>query len=148
MYYSKIHIDSGNKKSSVKTATICIWKHWQVRVHFLTLIYTVLTRPDPIRQIPAKSWPDPQERHLNFFLGGQNFFKFFSVSPDYWKLEKQHFICSNLTIYTVPFFLSFFFSFFFLSFFLFFFSHLKWRPCRPDPRTTPVYSLLLLCILH
>ena len=50
-----------------------------------------------------------QERHFNFFLGGQNFL----MPPDYWKIgKKQHFICSNLTLFIVPFFLSFFFSFF------------------------------------
>ena len=49
--------------------------------------------------------------HFNFFLGGHRTIE---------KLEKQHFICCNLTLFIVPFFfLSFFFifSFFFLFFF-------------------------------
>ena len=72
-------------------------------------------------------WKD-QERHFNFFLRGK-FFLYFSMPLDYWKIgRKQHFICSNLTLSIVPFFLFFsFFSLFFLfflfflSFFLFFF---------------------------
>ena len=61
-----------------------------------------------------------QGRHFNFFLGGQKIF-YFLMLPDYWKIEKkQHFICSNLTSFIVPFFLFLFFSLFFL-FFLFFF---------------------------
>ena len=41
------------------------------------------------------------------------------MPPDYWQIgKKQHFICSNLTLFIVPFFLSFFFLFF-LSFFIF-----------------------------
>ena len=35
-----------------------------------------------------------QGRHFNFFLGGQNFFKF-SMPPDYWKNGK------NSTLYVV-----------------------------------------------
>ena len=61
---------------------------------------------------------------------------FFSMPPDYWKIEKkQHFICSNLTLFIVPFFLSFFSLFPFFSFFFFSLggdgppAPLKWRPC-------------------
>ena len=64
--------------------------------------------------------PMDQERHFNFFLGCKIFF-YFSMPLDYWKIgKKQHFICSNLTLFIVLFFLSFF-SLFFLFFFLFFF---------------------------
>ena len=83
-------------------------------------------------------------RHFNFFVGGQIFF-YFSMPPDYWKIgKKQLFICSNLTLFIVPFFLSFFFFFFFslfsfFSFFFFFFlggrrppAPLKWRPWSSD----------------
>jgi len=55
------------------------------------------------------------------------------MPPDYWKIgKKQHFICSNLTLFIAPFF---FLSFFLLFFFLFFLfggddpSPLKRRPC-------------------
>ena len=63
-----------------------------------------------------------QGRHFNFFLGAK-IFLYFQCHRTNWK--KQHFICSNLTLFIVPFFfLSFFlfsFSFFFFSFFFFFF---------------------------
>ena len=65
---------------------------------------------------------------FQLFLGGPNFFP---MPPDYWKIgKKQHFVCSNLTLFIVPFFLFSlfffflslfsFFSFFFFFFFLFF----------------------------
>ena len=87
-----------------------------------------------------------QGRHFNFFLGGQNFF-YFSMPPDYWK--KQHFICSNLTLFIVLFFLSFFpffsffpllFSFFFFSYFFLFFFFLGGDSPQP-PQMTPLSSL-------
>ena len=53
---------------------------------------------------------------FQLFLGGGQICLNFSMPPDYWKIgKKQHFICSNLTLFIVPFFL---FSLFFL-FFLF-----------------------------
>ena len=55
------------------------------------------------------------------------------MPPDYWKIgKKQHFICSNLTLFIVPFLLSFF-SFFSLYsfFFLFFFFLGRRRPSSP-----------------
>ena len=61
--------------------------------------------------------------HFNFFLGGRNFFKFFNATGLLKNWKKQHFICSNMMLFIVPFFLfSLFFSFFFSSFFFFFFS--------------------------
>ena len=63
-----------------------------------------------------------QWRHFNFFLGGANFFFIFRCHQTIEKLEKkQHFICSNLTLFIVPFFLSLFFLLFFSFFFFFFF---------------------------
>ena len=81
-----------------------------------------------------------------FLGGGQKFFWFFNATGLSKNWKKQHFICSILTLFIVPFFLSFFFSFFFslFSFFSFFFlfffflfpwggrrppSPPKWRPC-------------------
>ena len=60
---------------------------------------------------------------FQLFLGGQTIFLFFNATGLLKNWEKQHFICSNLTLFVVPFFLSFFFLFFsvFLSFFIFFF---------------------------
>ena len=88
---------------------------------------------------------EEQGRHFNFFLGDQNFF-YFSMPPDYWKIgKKQHFICSNLTLFIVPFFLSFFFFFFFSLFsflffsFLFFFFLFPWGRRPPSPhQMTPL----------
>ena len=62
-----------------------------------------------------------QWRHFNFFLGGPKFIFYFSMPLDYWKIgKKQHYICSNLTLFLVPFFISFFSFFLFsLSFCLF-----------------------------
>ena len=55
--------------------------------------------------------------------GGPKFFIFFNAIGLLKNWKKQHFICSNLTLFIVPFFLfSLFFSFFLFSFFLSFFS--------------------------
>ena len=79
-----------------------------------------------------------QGRHFNFFSEGQIFKKFFNATRLLKNWKKQHFICSNLTLFIVPFFLSLFFfsffSFFIFSFFYFSFggdgppAPLKWRP--------------------
>ena len=61
-----------------------------------------------------------------FLGGGRKFFLFFNATGLLKNWKKQHFICSNLTLFIVPFFLfSLFLSFlslfsFFLSFFSFF----------------------------
>ena len=68
------------------------------------------------------------------------------MPPDYWKIEKQHFICSNLTLFIVPFF--FFFSFFLFSFSFFFFYFLfflfflfPWEGDGPPaPQMTPLLT--------
>ena len=76
---------------------------------------------------------------ISTFSWGPTFF-YFSMPPDYWKIGKQHFICSNLTLFIVAFFLFFsFFSFLSLFFFFLFFSFFslggdgpqppKWRLC-------------------
>ena len=52
---------------------------------------------------------------------GPNFFLFFNATGLLKNWRKQHFICSNLTLFIVPFFLFFSFFLFSFSFFLFFF---------------------------
>ena len=86
-------------------------------------------------QVKFHSVSPGQGRLFNFFLAWGEFYFYFSMPPDYWKIgKKQHFICSNLTLFIVLFFL--FFSFFSLFSFSFFFSFslgatapspLKWR---------------------
>ena len=86
-----------------------------------------------------------QGRHFNFFLGTKFFFKFFNATGLLKNRKKQHFICSNLTLFIVPFFLfSLFFSFlsvfsFFLSFFSFFLSFFSFFlfPCGGGGRRLP-----------
>ena len=56
---------------------------------------------------------------FQLYLGGPNFFLFFNATGLLKNWKKQHFICSNLTLFIVPVFL--FFLFFFFLFFLFFF---------------------------
>ena len=84
--------------------------------------------------------------------GGQIFFLFFNSTGLFKNLKKQHFICSNLTLFIVPFFLSFFFLFFsffslfflfFLSFFSFFFFFLGGNgPPAPLPNDASVYIII------
>ena len=64
-------------------------------------------------------WSQPGAS-FQLFLGGPTFFFICQCHRTIEKLKKQHFICSNLTLFIVPFF-SLFFSFLPLfSFFLFF----------------------------
>ena len=60
---------------------------------------------------------------FQLFLGVAKFFLYFSMPTGLLKnWKKQHFTCSNLTLFIVPFFLSFFPPFFlFFTFFPFFF---------------------------
>ena len=59
---------------------------------------------------------------FQLFLGGAKKFLFFNATGLLKNLKKQHFICSNLTLFIVPFFLfSLFLFFLFFSFFLSFF---------------------------
>ena len=59
---------------------------------------------------------------FQLFLGGAKFFLFFNATGLLKNWKKQHFICSNLTLFIVPsFFLSFFLLFFFFFFLFFFF---------------------------
>ena len=99
-----------------------------------------------------RSWlaSGKQGRHFNFFLGARIFFHF-SMPPDYSKkLEKQHFLCSNLTLFIVPFFLfSLFLSFlspFSFSFFFFFFFSFSLGGATapsPPPQMTPLEKGIL-----
>ena len=70
-----------------------------------------------------KIWSDPLKSGASFqlLLEGGEFFLFFNATGLLKNCEKQHFICSNLTLFIVPFFLFFFFYLFsFLLFFLYF----------------------------
>ena len=88
--------------------------------------------------------PHSQGRHFNFFLGGQKFFLFFNATGLLKNWKKQHFICSNLTLFIVPFFLSFFSFFSLFSFFSFFFSFFFFlggrRPSQPPSNDAPAHS--------
>ena len=80
---------------------------------------------------------------FQLFLGGQKIFLFFNATGLLKNGKKQHFICSNLTLFIVPFFL--FFSFFSL-FFLFFFFLGGRRPPSP-PQMTPLYFSLFFSFI-
>ena len=86
----------------------------------------------------GKSWGGdaPPGASFQLFLGDQIFLNF-SMPPDYWKIgKKQHFICSNLTLFIVPFFSLFFlfsFSFSSFSFFFLFFIFFLGGPRPPSP---------------
>ena len=84
-------------------------------------------------------WPKPGAS-FQLFLGGQNFFLFLNATRLLKNWKKQHFICSNLTLFVVPFFL---FSSFFL-FFLFFFFLGGRRPPQPPSNDAPGRNDLLL----
>ena len=78
---------------------------------------------------------------FQLFLGAKFIFLFFNATGLLKNWKKQHFICSNLTLFIVPFFLSFFFSFFLSSFFSLEAtapSPLKWRPCVNACKMTSV----------
>ena len=111
------------------------WKQrWWWWYYHWNLIIVLL-----IRQYKAAA---AQGHHFNIFLGGPTFFYIFQCHRTIEKLEKQHFICSNLTLFIVPFFLFFlFFSLFFLFFlffFLFFFFLFPWGATAPQP---PIWRL-------
>ena len=87
---------------------------------------------------------------FQLFLGeGQKFFLFFNATGILKNWKKQHFICSNLTLFIIPFFLfSSFFLFFlfflsFLSFFFFFFFLGERRPPSP-PQMTPLLQRIAM----
>ena len=90
-------------------------------------------------------WP---RASFQLFLGGSKFFFQCHRSPGLLKnWKKQHFICSNSTLFIVLFFLFFpFFSLFFF-FFLFFFLSFSFGgdspPCSP-PQMTPLSLAPLL----
>ena len=75
---------------------------------------------------------------ISTFSWGQIFLFIFQCHLTIEKLENKHFICSNLTLFIVPFFFSLFFLFFLFflfSFFFFFFLGGRRRP--PAPQMTP-----------
>ena len=85
-----------------------------------------------------------QGRHFNFFLRGPIFYIIFQCHWTIEKLKKQHFICSNLTLFIVPFFLFFSFVSFSFFFFSFFFSFSLGRGDGPQPpHITPLWSGVL-----
>ena len=86
-----------------------------------------------------------QERHFNFFWEGQYFILFFNATGLLKNWKKQHFQCSNLTLFIVPFFLSVFFSFFF--FFLFFLSVFLFSFSLGATAPSPPQITSLVCFL-
>ena len=88
-------------------------------------------------------WHPPRGVISTFSWGAKIFF-IFQCHRTIEKLEKQHFICSNLMLFIVPFFLSFFFFFFFFSFFFFsfffsFFFFLGGDGPPSPPQMTPLH---------
>ena len=78
------------------------------------------------------------------FSWGANFFKFFNATGLLQKWKKQHFICSNLTLFIDPFFPFYLFSLFFiffLFFFFFFFSFSLGGDGPPAPQMTYLLAL-------
>ena len=122
--------------------------------------FLILVEERNIPQNCGTTWHQPfkvlnfglytQGRHFNFFLGGQFFLLFFNAIGLLKNWKKQHFICSDLTLFIVPFFLSFFSFFSLFSFFLFFFLPSFPSPTAPS-NDAPVYtvscSLILFAIL-
>ena len=70
---------------------------------------------------------------ISTFSWGAKFFLFFNATGLLKNWKKQHFICSNLTLFIVPFFHSFFFSFFFFFLFFLFFSFFFFLGGRRPP---------------
>ena len=78
---------------------------------------------------------------FQLFLGANIFF-IFQCHRTIEKLEKQHYMYSNLTLFIVPFFLSFFsFFLFFFLFFLFFF-FLGGAMAPSPPQMTPLHRMV------
>ena len=103
---------------SIGYNTVEAWLPLPILLRYKTLIITLIcyntdfTKDHKISVI--------QGRHFNFFLGGPIFYLFFNATGLLKNWKKQHFICSNLTLFIVSFFLFSLFSLFFL-FLLFFF---------------------------
>ena len=89
----------------------------------------------------GKGAPGSGRASFQLFLTGPKFFLFFIVTGLLKNWKKQHFICSNLTLLIVPFFLFsyffLFFSLFFSFFFLFSFSLGGRRHPQPPSNDTP-----------
>ena len=88
---------------------------------------------------------------ISTFSWGPNFFYIFQCHRTIEKLKKQHFICSNLTLFIVPFFLSFFLFFLFSPFLFFLFSFFfsfflfPWGVFPSPPQMTPLVGASNLC---
>ena len=95
-------------------------------------LYISFTLVNSTLSLESVNFHTKQGRHFNFFLRGRNFILFFDATSN---LEQQHFICSNLTLFIVPFFLSFFSFFLFFLFLSFFFlsSFSLGDDCPPAP---------------
>ena len=126
----------------------------------------------PSAVLSCYSYVIPRSRGvISTFSWGTKLFFIFQCHRTIEKLEKQHFICSNSTLFIVPFFFSFFFSSFFslfsflCFFFLFFFflwggggdgppAPLKWRPCPevgnglswPKPQCTATCNTMVIIL--
>ena len=120
-----------------------VWVHW-VRLTMQPIPNAMKIANDIYRMLETWQWTVVKQLTRCVILalrsrgvistfswgGGKKFF-YFLMPPDYWKIgKKQHFICSNLTSFIVPFFLflSFFSFFLFSSLFSFFFSFFLF-PC-------------------
>ena len=81
---------------------------------------TIAMSQERLSDLERKKVERIQGRHFNFFLGSQKFFEFINATGLLKNWKKQHIICSNLTLFMVPFFpfFSLFFTFFFSFFFL------------------------------
>ena len=90
-----------------------------------------------------------QGRHFTFSWGGRQIFFIFQCHRTTEKFEKQHFICSNFTLFIVP-FLSFFscFSFFFFSYFFLFSFSLRGDTPQPPSNDAPArYTFTITPVL-
>ena len=115
------------------------------RQNFFRIVHHHSTAlPDAIREIPHLT--QPQGRHFKFFLGVKFFYLFFNATGLLKNWKKQHFLCSNLTLFIVPFFfLSFvlLFSLFSSFFRLFFFFLGEGTAPQPPSNDAPAQPLLL-----
>ena len=85
---------------------------------------------------------------ISTFSWGGKFFFNFQCHRNIEKLEKQHFICSNLTLFIVPFFLFSLFSLFFSFLFFFLFFHFLGGDGPPAPSNDAPGSCILVPRFH
>ena len=82
---------------------------------------------------------------FQLFLGGPKIFLFFNATGLLKNWKKQHFICSNLTLFIVPFFFYFFSSSFFSLFSFFLSSFFFLFPWGATAASLPQMTPLQLC---